>query len=196
MLATLLRCVESIGKAVEQECQMSYYEQQAPGLLHILKENYWHSACGTQQKFVNIRLMMNRNNITWDKWPPDVRVKLGGWLLECVINTSGWFEDLTYEYKVRRQTCIVPSASFMDIKDQLLREAEALSAFSWPMLVKPREWTNEAPGGYLFNEVMLGHDMVRGDGHPIQGETPLEFLNELQATAYQVNPFVYSVARA
>ncbi len=41
---------DSIGLAVEQECQMRHYEKHAPGLLHTLKENYWHRSIGTQQK--------------------------------------------------------------------------------------------------------------------------------------------------
>ena len=31
---------DSIGKAIEDECQMRHYERHAPGLLNILKENY------------------------------------------------------------------------------------------------------------------------------------------------------------
>ena len=41
---------DSIGLAVEQECQMRHYEKQAPGLLKVLKDNYWHRSIGTQQK--------------------------------------------------------------------------------------------------------------------------------------------------
>ena len=29
------------------------------------------------------------------------------------------------------------------------------------MLVEPNDWTNDRAGGYLLNEVMRGHDMVR-----------------------------------
>jgi hypothetical protein len=35
---------------VEDECQIRHYEKHAPGLLHVLKENYWHRAIGTKQK--------------------------------------------------------------------------------------------------------------------------------------------------
>ena len=37
-----IKICESIGLAVEQECQMRHYENKAPGLLKILKDNYWH----------------------------------------------------------------------------------------------------------------------------------------------------------
>ena len=76
---------DSIGSAVEAECQMRHYERSAPGLLNVLKENYWHRACGTQQKLVIIRTLMNRYNVKeWDAWGRTNRVKLGAWLLDCI----------------------------------------------------------------------------------------------------------------
>ena len=56
----LVNVCNSIGTAVEQECQMRYYEREAPGLLRQLKDNYWHKSCGTQQKVTIIRTLMNR----------------------------------------------------------------------------------------------------------------------------------------
>ena len=56
---------------------MRYYQRKAPGLLRVLKENYWHAACGTQQKLTDIQLMMKRADITWNKWARPVRVNLG-----------------------------------------------------------------------------------------------------------------------
>ena len=33
---------DAIGQAVENECMMRHYERKVPGLLHTLKENYFH----------------------------------------------------------------------------------------------------------------------------------------------------------
>jgi hypothetical protein len=48
----LTEICDSIGSAVEAECQMRHYERSAPGLLTVLKKNYWHRSIGTHQKFV------------------------------------------------------------------------------------------------------------------------------------------------
>ena len=73
--------------------------------------------------------------------------------------------------------------------------AELFSPLAWPMLIEPNDWTNDRPGGYLLNEVMRGHDMVRrGNPTCIQGETPLQFLNSIQKVAYRLNPTVVAVA--
>ena len=188
--------LDSIGHAIEDECQMRYYEENAPALLTTLKNNYWHKSIGTQQKVVVIKTLMNRYNVlTWTPWGRSIRVKLGGWLLDCIMESSGWF----YKQPIRegRKTIVyvLPTPEFLDIKDDVIANAELYSPLAWPMLVVPRDWSNDEPGGYMLNEVMKGHDLVRrGDSHRIQGEIPLAFLNKIQKVGYRLNPFTVEVA--
>jgi DNA-directed RNA polymerase len=187
---------DAIGLAVEQECQMRHYETHAPGLLHVLKENYWHRSIGTQQKIVVIRTLMNRYEVKqWDAWGRANRIKLGGWLLDCIMQSSGWFtKDMQREGRKTVQY-VVPTPEFLEIKDAVMRDAELFSPLAWPMLIEPNDWTHEKCGGYILNEVMKGHDMVRrGDPTRIQGERPIEFLNRIQKVAYRLNPFTVGVA--
>ena len=147
--------LDSIGRAIEDECQMRHYESKAPGLLEVLKRNYWHKSIGTQQKLTVIRTLMNRYDIEkWDSWGRDNRVKLGGWLLDCICKTSGWFEKLPIREGRKTVTYIVPTAEFMERKDALMRDAELFSPLAWPMLIPPNDWTNDQCGGYILNEVM------------------------------------------
>lgn len=184
---------DAVGTALEQECQMRFYEAECPGLLHTIKKNYWHSSCGTQQRFVTVRTMMNRNNITWNSWGRANRVKLGGWLIDCVCSASGWFTTTHLRVGSKSKIHIAPTAVFMDIKDEVMANAAEFSAIPLPMLVPPKDWTDE-PGGYLLNEVMLGHDMVRRGQYRIQGERPKEFLNKIQKVGFSLNKFTVEVA--
>jgi len=188
--------LDSIGRAIEDECQMRHYEAKAPGLLETLKKNYWHKSIGTQQKLTVIRTLMNRYDIEkWQAWGRDNRVKLGGWLLDCICNVSGWFETLVVQERNKRVQYVVPTAKFMDLKDALMRDAELFSPLAWPMLIPPNDWSNDQAGGYVLNEVMRGHDLVRrGQGGCIQGEKPLQFLNKIQKVSYCLNPFIVEVA--
>ena len=192
----LVRLTEAIGKGVENECQMRHYERHAPGLLTTLKKNYWHRSIGTQQKVVVIQTLMNRCDVKkWVAWGASNRVKLGGWLLDCVMQTSGWFAKETIREGRKTVNKIVPTPEFMAIKDQVMFNAELFSPLAWPMLIEPNDWTNEKPGGYLLNEIMKGHDMVRrSDVSPIQGEQPIAFLNKIQKVAYTLNQFNVQVA--
>jgi len=187
---------DSIGLAVEQECQMRHYEKHAPGLLHTLKENYWHRSIGTQQKIVVIRTLMNRYEVKqWSAWGRANRIKLGGWLLDCIMQSSGWFTKDMQQEGSKRVHYVVPTPEFLEIKDSVMRDAELFSPLAWPMLIEPNDWTHEKCGGYILNEVMRGHDMVRrGTGGCIQGERPIEFLNRIQKVAYRLNPFTVGVA--
>ena len=191
----LTNVYDAIGKAVMQECQMRYYQRKAPGLLHVLKQNYWHRAIGTQQKLTDIQIMMNRADVHWTPWPNFTRIKLGNVLLDCVLKVSGWFEPYHERVNGKTKVYLVPTARFMDIKDKILSQAKLFSAEQWPMIIPPRDWTAETAGGYLLDEVMCGHSMVRrGNPDLIQGKNPIDFLNKIQKVGYRINPFTSQVA--
>ena len=186
----------AIGKAIEDECQMRHYEQAAPGLLNILKKQYWHRSIGTQQKSTVIQTLMNRYDVEkWETWGISNRAKLGAWYADCIMDSVNWF----YKDKVRegRKTSLYirPTPEFMEIRDKVMKDSELFAPLSWPMLIEPNDWTNERPGGYLLNEVMRGNEMVRR-GHDclIQGETPIAFLNRIQKVGYRVNQNILDVA--
>ena len=192
----LTNVCDSIGHAVEDECQMRHYEKNAPGLLNVLKKNYWHKSIGTHQKIVVIQTLMNRYDVErWQAWGRTNRVRLGAWLLDCIMNASGWFyKDMRQEGR-RRVNYVVPTPEFIAVKDKVMKDSELFAPLSWPMLVEPNDWTNERPGGYLLNEVMKGNDMVRRGHHLcIQGETPIAFLNRIQKVKYRLNQFTVNVA--
>jgi len=188
---------DSIGHAIEDECQIRHYEEVCPGLLETLKENYWHKSIGTNQKIVVIKTLMKRYNVEhWVPWNRSIRVKLGGWLLDCIMESSGWFTHTKLREGRKTTTYVLPTPEFLDIKDDVIEKAELFSPLAWPMLVEPNDWGNGKKGGYMLNEVMEGHDLVRrGDRHRIQGEIPLAFLNKIQKVGYRLSPFIVETAR-
>ena len=185
-----------IASAIEDECMMRYYEKNVPGLLKYIKDNYWHSSSGTQQKVKNVTTLMNRYDVDhWKRWSTDVKAKLGAWLLDSLCESSGWFMRDTRREGKKTYNYVVPTPEFMEIKDQVMATAELFSPLTWPMLIEPNDWENDRPGGYLCNEVMRGNEMVRrGDNTLIQGETPIAFLNKIQKVAYTLNTFIVEVA--
>ena len=171
--------------------------REAPGLLHVIKKNTLHSSSGTQQRLSSTRHEMNKKGVKpWSRWSSDVRLRLGAWILDAICEKSGWFERLKVRKGRKTFEYLVPTAAFSDVKDEIMTSAELFSPLAWPMLVPPKDWKHDEPGGYLLNEVMNGHDLVRrGDPTLIQGEIPLDFLNKIQKVAYRVNPFIVEVAR-
>jgi DNA-directed RNA polymerase len=142
---------DSIAHAVEDECQMRHYERVAPGLLRTIKDKYWHDSCGTHQKMALTQTLMNRYEVPeWSDWGRANRIKLGGWLLDCIMQASGWFTKMMMQEGRKRVTYVVPTAAFMDIKDEVMANAELFSPLAWPMLVPPNDWSNERAGGYIL----------------------------------------------
>ena len=194
--SVLQNVADAVGQGLENECMMRYYERSVPGLLHTIKENYFHKSIGTHQKVKVITTLMNRYDVPhWQCWGRANRVRLGGWLIDCVVEASHWFMRETRREGRKTHNYIVPTPEFMEIKDEVVANAELFSPLAGPMLIEPNDWTNEIPGGYLLNEVMRGHDMVRrGDPTRIQGETPMDFLNKIQKVGYTLNTFIVDVA--
>ena len=193
----LVSLCESIGTAVEQEAQMQFYEKNCPGLLETIKKNYWHNTTGTHQKFVIVRTLVQRYDVPqWTRWHAPERVKLGAWLLDCIMEASGWFMKEIVRNGRKTDNFVVPTPEFMAIKDEVMATAELFSPIAYPMLIEPNDWSEGRQGGYLLNEVMRGHDMVRrGNVGPIQGEIPYQFLNKIQKVGYRLNPFIMNVAQ-
>ena len=153
----LQNVADAIGQALENECMMRFYEKNVPGLLHTLRDNYWHRSMGTHQKVVVIRTLMNRMDVQhWKAWGRANRIRLGTWLLDCICSASGWFDKQMVRQGRKTPICIVPTKIFMDQKEQIMGTAELFSPCAWPMLIEPNDWSNDKPGGYLLNEVMRG----------------------------------------
>ena len=195
--ATVTNITSAIGQAVENECMMRHYERSVPGLLNVLKENYFHRSIGTQQKVKVITTLMNRYDVDhWKPWGQVNRVKLGGWLADCICEVSGYFEKVSVRKGRKTFLELASTPAFLERKDEIMLQAELFSPLAWPMLIEPNDWTtNGKHGGYLLNEIMKGYDMVRrGNPTLIQGETPVAFLNKIQKVAYTLNPFIVSIA--
>ena len=192
----LTNVCDSIGIALEDECQMRYYESSYPGLLKVLKDNYWHQSKGTKQKISSIQTVINRYDIKkWKPWGRSIRVRLGTWLLECIMLESQWFYYYTERKGKRTINYVAPTAEFMDLKEKVMKESELFAPLKWPMLIPPRDWSNENRGGYLLNELTEINPMIRrGYGPRIQGEKPISFLNQIQKVKYRLNPFTVNVA--
>ena len=187
----------AIGGAVESEAQMEYYDKEAPALLSTLKKNYWHQAKGTEYKRKCIQTLMHKTNISpWIHWDKATKVKVGTFLMDCLMEVSGWFER-DFIRKGRKTIAVfVPSSLLVKQHAEIMRMAELFSPLAKPMLIPPRNWYALQDGGYYLNDLTRCHNLIRKtDGGLIQGEIPYDFINKIQQVAYKLNPFIVEVAK-
>ena len=131
----------------------------------------------------------------WTTWGSSNRIKLAAGYLTASCKAVAGLPKICNNKDAKRVQYVIPTPEFLEIKDAVMRDAELFSPLAWPMLIEPNDWENDRQGGYILNEVMRGHDMVRrGDPSSIQGDKPLEFLNKIQKVAYRLNPFIVGVA--
>ena len=188
--------VVSIGSALEAECKFRWYKACYPGLMKHIEDKYFHESCGTHQKQSIASVMFGRQDVHWPTWHIKTKTVLGVWCVERICSTTGWFTKFIERRGRKTVTRLVPTPEFIEIRDQLINTAEMFSGIPWPMLVEPRDWSNEQMGGYLTNELMMGHELTRRGNRTLKhGETPLKFLNKLQKVKYRVNTHVLEVAR-
>ena len=187
----------AIGSAIEAEAQMEYYEKQAPALLATLKKNYWHQAKGTEYKRKCIQTLMHKQNLTpWVRWDAHTKVKVGTFLMDCLMEVSGWFErDLIVKGR-KRYAVLNPTELLVKQHDEIMRMAELFSPLAKPMLIPPRNWYHLQDGGYYLNDLNRCHQLIRRTDHGlIQGEIPYQFINKIQQVSYKLNPFIVEVAK-
>ena len=119
--------LEAIGKALEAEAQMNYYENEAKGLFITLKKNYWHQARGTESKRKCIQTTMHKQHITpWVPWADKTHAQVGAFLLDSLCEVSGWFvRDI--ERKGRKTySVLAPSELLMNHHDEIMRMAKVI----------------------------------------------------------------------
>ncbi len=187
----------AIGAAIEAEAQMEYYDKEAPALLTTLKKNYWHQAKGTEYKRKCIQTLMHKTNISpWVHWDKTTKVKVGTFLMDCLMEVSGWFERDLVRKGRKTIAVFVPSSLLIKQHAEIMRMAELFSPLAKPMLIPPRNWYALQDGGYYLNDLTRCHNLIRKtDGGLIQGEIPYDFINKIQQVSYKLNPFIVEVAK-
>ena len=187
----------AVGSAIEAECQMEYYDQEAPALLATLKKNYWHQARGTEYKRKCIQTLMHKQSISpWIKWDPTSKIKVGTFLMDCLMEVSGWFERDLVRKGRKTVSVLVPTPELIKHHAEIMRMAELFSPLAKPMLIPPRNWHALQDGGYYLNDLTKCHNFIRrSDSTLIQGEIPYEFINKIQQVSYSLNPFIVKVAK-
>ena len=194
------KVIDKVGQTIEAEAKLSYFKAQDPKLFEKITY-YQHNAAGLHNREYKVTHDFAKVGIRWESWPVASRVKIGNSMADAAMRITGWWHRETKHNKQSGKTMstslISPTPKLVEVIASLKDQADLFAPFNWPMLVEPNDWTNDTPGGYLTNEVRRGNPMVRMFGpSPIQGETPIQFLNHLQKVAYRINPFILEVAEA
>ena len=139
---------------------------------------------------------MHKTNVTpWIPWDKVSKVKVGSFLMDCLMEVSGWFERDLIRKGRKTISVLVPTELLVKHNAEIMRMAELFSPLAKPMLIPPRNWHALQDGGYYLNDLTRCHALIRRTDSPlIQGEIPYNFINKIQQVSYKLNSFIVSVA--
>jgi DNA-directed RNA polymerase, mitochondrial len=194
---------ETLGRHITEAAQSAAIEAADPkAFAKLLKKT-------DKVRDPGIRLMMYRNAqdklcISKVKWGHAEAVKAGLVLLTMAEEVTGLFSLVMRSRDKRRYTHLVPSPDAVEWIEQSHQRCAALYPAYFPMVVKPREWTNPFNGGYLDRKGLRVHmvstafalnkqyaEELRNVHMPKQYQA----VNALQNTPWRINHAVLSVMK-
>ena len=188
-----------IGAAICAQMRLDYYHKEDPELYE--KASQWfHKATGTRQKLTVIKRSFNSEACAvpqFSEWDSLTKHKVGAWILDCIITVTGWVQKVSITRGKRSHTVMRYAPAYLEMRDTIIHQAEAMSFCQWPMLCPPVAWANDQRGGYLTSSYREMYSLVRKSGlsgDVQQGQTPIDMLNNAQSVAWAVNPRVLAVS--
>lgn len=143
-----------------------------------------------------------RLGVEKEKWSRKFRIDVGLKLLYTLIESTGCFEIVSIKQPgdKHQKKYLRPHSDVVDKVQKAHEKAELMRPDMLPMVVIPKVWDQDQSGGYYTRtmSVIMGSDKF--DRNQTQQSTPSEqmfdALNQLQETAWKVNPQVLEVALA
>ena len=196
----------TVGRYIRDEIVLSSFQQQhAEDYAKVVRFQHKHK--GYINRFRGFQAKMRKVEAKVPRWTNTQSHKIGGWLIDRLITATGWYEAHDWinsrgfvQGKARPTIkCLRPSQGFLEARQAMIQQAEALAACHWPMLCEPNDWSDKAKGGFLTAELRHGHRLIRTKSHGgcspvLEGTKALQMLNTLQKVPYKINTSVLDTA--
>lgn len=221
-LSTCFKCVkrkslmavvcEQIGRTIEAECWAVGYLAHDEKKALVVEKGVKRKHGSLKYRRQAARSMAARGGYKLDAWPLSLKVKLGEWLLNQLLEACGSIFELRetpHTYKRGRSETV----RVLSLTDEALARIETISAglaqacpMLLPMVEKPDQWTSLYGGGYhdkalkkLYplvrttwgnkgHKALLQHAIRNGSMKPV-----LEAVNAIQNVAFTINPRILSL---
>jgi DNA-directed RNA polymerase len=202
-----------MGQRIEDELMLRFFKQANPDTYTHCEKHYMRPTASYRQKVYSTKKIFKEEGkkrakdfghedaelVTWHQWPQSTKHMVGSWITamadvvfnrltnlhfldkRVVASKSGKSRDFAYR--------IHDDIRDVETNQQVLAGLKA-SYEDNPMVCPPIDWSLDSSGGFVTNRVTHRYPLVRGDGSTIPSQTALDALNQLQRTAWKINPFV------
>ncbi len=206
---TIQRVGNFIGSRLEDEARFRYYENLGCERLSTAARKRVNNTDSNPHyrrkstRMISEKIATEEGLPIWEAWSTPKKCGIAFFLME-IAKDAGWFTtDVASVGHHRSQTYLHFTPAFLEQQALLMSQVEALSFFSWPLIVPPIPWQtttdesrNNSTGGYHSDLCRTQLPLCRGRHYrTIFSSATTEFLNTLGSTAWCVDRKVIEVAQ-
>lgn len=148
------KAILKIGGAIEDEARLGYFKDQNTKVYQLTKE--WLKK-GKKQNYRHNRKVfahaMNKQNLEWEGFSKEEKVKVGKLLLELLILHTGFVEFSNKYSQGKIYKYVIATKKTLDWIEKKKFHSEILKPERKPMIITAKDWTTPYDGGYYIKEL-------------------------------------------
>ncbi|NBG94475.1 DNA-dependent RNA polymerase [Pyruvatibacter mobilis] len=201
--AVFTKTALAIATSIEDELRFRKFREEARADFDASQKRLSAArAQNRERKKTLLRLMANRNNVSWDNWPKRDKLHLGTLLIEMVRNVTGFIEVKRMTVGIKEtQYVIQPTPQAIEWIDRANANLELMAPKYWPMVCPPKRWSNPWNGGYWSGFLRRIPLVKSHNRHYLEELAEIDMpevydaINAMQETPWKVNGRVLSVLK-
>ena len=188
-----------IGRSLEDEVRMRYFEGQNKAYFRTLKRNLDKRSHHERYRKTTLVKAMNKNGTVWVGWPEKDMIHIGSHLIDLFIEVTGFVEMfLNSKGENDNPQELRPTPKVIEWIAAKNASGSVLQPELFPMVCPPRDWSTPWNGGYLQQVPLTAMVKTRDkelleDYNSIEMPKVYKAINAVQRTAWQVNQEVLMV---
>lgn len=183
----LTKAAFAVGQAVYDEVKVAAFERDNKDYLRAVLMDLNKRTGDISWKRTVVVHSMNKKGFVFPKWTRAETAGVGSLLISRIIEATGLY-NVEQAYEGQK------SIAILRVSDEMVRWVNDANQFrsqmfpQWlPMVVPPRMWTNDQPGGYWCDLSTRLPKLVRTSGKREAPQAVLDALNIVQLTGWRIN---------
>lgn len=194
----------TIGARIEDDLKFSKFEAEAGSYYNTLIEDFKRkNSSDYRYRHRVLTKTMNDREILWASWDQPTKVRVGAYLLDCIIEATGLVKIHTIRKGKKTIMEVCPTIETLNWIEQHMDGMALLTPDLGPCVIPPRDWTGQEEGGYHTYELAQRVPFVKVRGqearaavHGADLRTHMQAANLIQKTAWEVNHGVLEAMQA
>ena len=191
--------VSLCGRSVRDELEYRNFRNEQRRKYNITQEHLKTHASAKSRARIMSHLRKGEG-ITRVGWTDEDIAHVGAYVMDIVLQVTGWATVINRKKGNKTQTILEPSPKVLEWLDQAHSALAELTPVHLPMLVKPRPWTNTRNGGTLtgiggLTLVKTMNERYLDELDSVEMPEVYAAVNALQNVGWRINGNVLGVAK-